>query len=104
MRDAQFANGFDISVGIILENDDAVADVIFDRINVAVLRIHIDTAIELNIGLGPANDAFRLSPRRIRGRVVQAVEYPNTPSAWVVQRDFIQSRVDSDCGLNMYPR
>src|SRR5215831_16545190 len=96
MCDAQFANGFDISAGVILKYDDAVADVVFDRINVAVLGIHIDTAIELNVRLRAANDALRLSPRRIRGRVVQAIEYPNTPRVRILQVDFIQPRVDSD--------
>src|SRR5262249_59333174 len=91
---------FDISIGIVLKNDNAVPDVIFYRINVAILGIHVDTTVELNIRLRTSDHSFRFGPRRIRRRIVEAIEHSNTPGIGILKVDFIQSRINGDGAVN----
>src|SRR5215831_17216222 len=100
MRDIQFADGFGISVRIVLKNDNAVPDVVFDGINVPVLWVDIDATVELNIRLRAPNDAFRFCARRIRRRVVETIEDPDAPCVGILEVDFVQSRINRHSAVN----
>ena len=60
MRSRQDTRRFEISIGFAREHDDLVAGVGLDRIDVAVLRINIETVVELDVRLGTRDDPFRL--------------------------------------------
>src|SRR6266567_222505 len=50
MGDAQLAYGLDVSFGIVRKDDDAIPDVVLDGVNVAVFRVDVNAAVELQIG------------------------------------------------------
>ena len=59
MRRREDSSRLDVAFRIAREDDDLVARVGLDRIDVSVLRIDIETIVELNVRLGPRDDAFR---------------------------------------------
>ena len=65
MRRVQEPRGSHISQGIVRKNDDLVARVGFDRIDVANLRINIKTVVKLDVRLVSLNQPLRFGNRPI---------------------------------------
>src|SRR2546428_8737568 len=49
MRHIQLANRRDIAVRVARKHGNAVADIVFDGVNVSVLRVDVNAAVELDV-------------------------------------------------------
>src|SRR6266704_2871866 len=79
MRNFQLTDGLDVSIGIVRKHHNTVSDVVFYRIDVPVLRVHVNTTVELDIGLRTSNQPLRFGTVGIGRRIVQPVEDADAP-------------------------
>ena len=100
MGDLQVPLRLDITFGTLGKHDNAVADVVFHRINVPIGRVNVNATIELHVGLRTADHALGLGPRRTGRRIVEPVEYPDAPCIAVLQEHFVEPHIDSDRRVN----
>src|SRR5437773_128611 len=100
MSHLQLTDGRDVSLGILREDDNAVSDVVFDRINVSVLRVNVNASVELDIGLGPPDHSLGFGPVGAGRCVVQPVEYPDAPCVRILHENFIAPGIDRYVAVN----
>ena len=53
MGDMQLSEWRDITVGVVREDNNTIANIVFDGVDVSILRIHVDAAVELDIRFRP---------------------------------------------------
>ena len=100
MRNFQFTDGLDISIGIVRKHHNTVSDVVFYRIDVPVLRVHVNTTVELDIGLRTSNQPLRFGTVGIGRRIVQPVEDADAPRVGVLKEYFVEPGVDCNGRVN----
>ena len=71
------------------KDDHGVHGIVVDRIDVTCVGVHIEAAVELQLGLHPPHHPFRLGKAGPRRGIVQAVEDSITEQVLVQQIDLI---------------
>src|SRR5438552_3844284 len=100
MSDLQMTLRREIAFGVMRKHDNTVADVVFYRVNVPTDRVDPNAAVELNVRLCARNHTLRFGARRARRRIIEAVEYPNTPRVTVLEENLIEPHVDANGSVN----
>src|SRR5215470_12605548 len=94
MRSRENSRRFQISISFARKDDDLIACVGFNRIDVAILRIDVQTIVELDISFRTSDHSFRFRVWRVCGRIVEAIEYAQSPIVVVHEDDFVESSID----------
>src|SRR5205085_4743925 len=89
-----------ITFRVMREHDNTVADVVFYRVNIPIGGVNPNAAVELNVGLRTGNHTLRFGARSAGRRIVEPVEYPDTPRVAVLKKHFVESGVDGDRSVN----
>ena len=96
MGHSQIPLGCDVSGCVRREHLDAVADVVLDGVDVAVLRVNVHAGVELQFGFFALNDPLRFGAERIRRSIGHSVEYADGPEVEILKKHFAGAIIESD--------
>ena len=96
MRSIQLADGRNVTVRAAGEHDHAVGRIHRDRMNVAGLRIDIETVVVFVQRLRSLDHALRCRSFSARRRVLQTVEHFDAEQIGVLKDHFVALRIDCD--------
>ena len=100
MRHIQLANRRDIAVRVARKHGNAVADIVFDGVNVSVLRVDVNAAVELDVCVFAADHPLRFRARGIRRSIVQPVKHPDAPGVGVLEKHLVVLNVHGDSAVD----
>src|SRR5881628_149026 len=103
MARVEESRGGHVSESIVRKDDDLVARVGFDRIDVPDLRIHIKAVVELYVRLVPLDKPLRLGDGPIGWSIFSAFEYGGGPEIVVLKNDFIEIGIHGNRTVDWIP-